>query len=228
MNKKLFVVGTGTDVGKTYVSALIVKKALESGARIGYFKAATSGYGYDANGRAISGEALFIKEFSGLTQDVVSACPFNYAHAVSPHLAARLESRPYDQSVVDRAFADVCARYDFTLIEASGGIYCPLRMEGDERILILDLIQRWNAPALIVTDSGLGAINVATLTARALRDAGVKTVGFAFNRFREHDVMHTDNVKTTEALTDLKALILIPENAQNIETSTETVLNWFE
>lgn len=225
--RKLFVVGTGTDVGKTYVSALIVKKMTSAGARIGYFKAATSGYGYDASGRAISGEALFVKEFSGLTQEVETACPFNYARAVSPHLAARLESKPYDQGVVDRAFEAVCSQFDYVVIEGSGGLFCPLRMEGEDRILILDLIERWKAPCLVVSDSGLGSINDATLTLLTLATYGAPTVGVAFNRYDAGDVMRVDNVEVVKTLTSAPVVARIPEGARTLDLDVEIVRSWF-
>ena len=68
MSKSLFIIGTGTDVGKTYVSGLILKKLRESGASAAYYKAAMSGNERDGDGVLIPGDALWVKEHSGIAQ----------------------------------------------------------------------------------------------------------------------------------------------------------------
>ncbi len=89
MSKNIFIVGTGTDVGKTFVSGLIVKKLAESGCNVGYFKAAVSGNERSADGSLVPGDAVHVKTASGISQPVEQMCPYVYQTAVSPHLAAR-------------------------------------------------------------------------------------------------------------------------------------------
>ena len=62
MAKTLFVIGTGTDVGKTYVTGLIVKKLREHGRKVAYFKAAMSGNERDTQGNLIPGSELYFCE----------------------------------------------------------------------------------------------------------------------------------------------------------------------
>ena len=82
MSKTLFVIGTGTDIGKTYISGLIVKKLRESGSRAAYYKAAMSGNERRADGSLIPGDALFVKEVSGISQPLEEMCPYIYETAV--------------------------------------------------------------------------------------------------------------------------------------------------
>ena len=84
MAKKLFITGTGTDIGKTYVTGLILKKLQESGRRAAYYKAAMSGNERDADGHLIPGDALHVKTVSGITQPLKTMCPYVYEAAVSP------------------------------------------------------------------------------------------------------------------------------------------------
>ena len=98
MSKGLFITGTGTDVGKTYVSGLILKKLRENGLSCGYFKAAMSGNVRGENGALILGDAAFVKQISGISQALEDTCPYVYERAVSPHLAARLEGNPADDN----------------------------------------------------------------------------------------------------------------------------------
>lgn len=90
MGKGIFVTGTGTDVGKTYVTGLIIKKIKENGMTPGYFKAAMSGNEREEDGTLIPGDALWVKNVSGISQSVEEMCPYVYEHAYSPHLASRL------------------------------------------------------------------------------------------------------------------------------------------
>ena len=100
MGKGIFVTGTGTDVGKTYVTGLIIKKIKENGMTPGYFKAAMSGNEREEDGTLIPGDALWVKNVSGISQSVEEMCPYIYEHAYSPHLASRLEGNHVEMAVV--------------------------------------------------------------------------------------------------------------------------------
>ncbi|MGM9534948.1 MAG: ATP-dependent dethiobiotin synthetase BioD, partial [Intestinibacter sp.] len=91
MSKKIFITGTGTDVGKTYVTGLILKKLNENGLNPAYYKAAMSGNERDLEGRLIPGDAVNVKEISKIEQPLDEMCPYVYENAVSPHLASRIE-----------------------------------------------------------------------------------------------------------------------------------------
>lgn len=75
MSKAIFITGTGTDIGKTYVTGLIVKKLAESGASAAYYKAAMSGNDRRPDGSLIPGDALFVKNTSGIAQPLEAMCP---------------------------------------------------------------------------------------------------------------------------------------------------------
>lgn len=81
MSKALFITGTGTDIGKTYVTGLIVKKLAEEGKSAAYYKAAMSGNDRRADGSLIPGDALFVQKMSGITQPLEEMCPYVYEHA---------------------------------------------------------------------------------------------------------------------------------------------------
>ena len=88
MHKGIFVTGTGTDIGKTFVTALLVKKLHDAGSAAAYFKAAVSGNERDENGRLIPGDAAYVKRISGISQPLDTMCPYIYETAVSPHCSA--------------------------------------------------------------------------------------------------------------------------------------------
>ena len=168
MAKALFITGTGTDVGKTFVTGLIVKKLKDSGKNAAYYKAAMSGNPRRPDGSPIPGDARYVKEISGITQPLSSMCPYVYETAVSPHLASRLEGNPVRMEVVREGFHKLMAQYDYVTMEGSGGILCPLCFDEGE-LWLEDVIQTLGLSCLIVADAGLGTINSVVLTTEYLR-----------------------------------------------------------
>jgi len=208
MSKKLFITGTGTDVGKTYVTGLILKKLRESGKNAAYYKAAMSGNVRDPDGHLIPGDALQVKTMSGIGQPLESMCPYVYESAVSPHLASRMEGNPVQLSIVRQTFQQVCRRYDYVTMEGSGGILCPLRFDG-EKLLLDDLVKELDLSSLIVADAGLGTINSVALTAAYMRAKGLAVKGIILNNFHPGDAMEEDNRFMCEAMTGVKVLACV-------------------
>lgn len=222
----VFVTGTGTDVGKTYVTALLVKRLREQGIDAGYFKAALSGAepADDGSGRLIPGDAAEVYRTAGIPGDPAEFVPYIYREALSPHLAARLEGRPVELAVVEAAFRRAAARFPFVAAEGSGGIVCPLR-DGDAPLMLADVIRLTGFPLLIVAPSGLGSINAAVLTAEYARANGFRTVGFYLNGFRPGDTMHEDNRRMIERLTGLPVLACVEEGARTLPLDPAVLLS---
>ena len=97
MIKGLFVTGTGTDVGKTYVSARIVK-ALKSQYKVGYYKAALSGAVVE-NDVLIPGDLEVVKQYASLPNESCKVS-FVYEEAFAPHLAAKKTNTPVDLNTI--------------------------------------------------------------------------------------------------------------------------------
>ena len=76
MSKAIFLTGTGTDIGKTFIAGLIVKKLAGAGKNPAYYKAAMSGNDRRADGSLIPGDALCVKTMSGITQRLEDMCPY--------------------------------------------------------------------------------------------------------------------------------------------------------
>ena len=122
MSKGLFITGTGTDIGKTYVTALLVKTLRQHGYDVGYYKAAISGAT-----TVDDSDAGFVNKTADIGEDSELLLSYLYSHAVSPHLAARWEGPPIEKEVILRGWQKVTARYPYVTVEGSCGIICPLR-----------------------------------------------------------------------------------------------------
>lgn len=215
MSRNLFITGTGTDVGKTYVSGLIAKTLHEAGLDAAYYKAAMSGNERRRDGTLIPGDALFVKNFSGISQSLETMCPYVYEQAVSPHLAARLEGRPVQMEVIKKTFQQVSREHDYVIVEGSGGITCPIRYDG-KPMWLTDIVRELGLPSLMVADAGLGTINGVMLTYAYMQQKNLPLKGILFNNFHVGDVMEEDNRRMCEEMTGLPVLACIPRGAQTL------------
>ena len=193
MAKGIFLTGTGTDIGKTYIAGLLVKTLAEAGKRPAYYKAAMSGNDRRPDGSLIPGDGAFVKTFSGIDQSLESMCPYVYEHAWSPHLAARFEGPPIDLEVVRASWRSVCERYDYVTMEGSGGILCPLRWDA-QHIQLEDVVKSLGLASVLVAEAGLGTINSVVLTAEYMKAKGLPLKGIIFNHYHPGDTMEEDNL----------------------------------
>lgn len=221
MGKALFITGTGTDIGKTYVTGLIVKKLHDAGLRAGYYKAALSGAETLADGTLLPGDALHVAQIAGLAAEDASVS-YIYRDAVSPHLAAQIENRPMDFDKVEQDFKQAQERTDYLTVEGSGGIICPLRWDDEEHVVLDDLVLRLGLSALVVADAGLGTINAAVLTAEHLRMRGIPLKGFIFNNW-QGGTMQEDNVRMVEALTGARVLACVEHGAVELPMAVDAL-----
>lgn len=208
-----FVTATGTDVGKTFVTALLVKKWRDSGIDAGYYKAALSGAEL-RDGKWIAGDADYVKNFAGLSDSQEELVSYVYKEAVSPHLAARKEGNPVELSKVKADFEAATKRHKFIFAEGSGGIICPIRYDS-QKIFLEDIIKTANLPILIVTTAALGSINSCVLTVEYARSRGIKIRGIIVNRYKDTE-MERDNVFMMQEMTGLEILAKIPEGATDL------------
>lgn len=227
MSKSIFITGTGTDVGKTYITGLIVKKLAQSGRSAAYYKAAMSGNVRDSHGKLIPGDAAFVKSISGIGQSVEEMCPYVYENAVSPHLAARIEGGAVDMSVVKAGFEAVCDKYDYVTMEGSGGILCPLRFD-DERIMLEDIIRELGLSCIIIADAGLGTINSVVLTAEYMKSRNIGIKGIIFNHYHKGNIMEEDNIRMCELLTGIKTICRVSDNAKELDISPDELAEIYQ
>lgn len=216
MSKGYFVTATGTDVGKTFVTALLVKKWRDSGIDAGYYKAALSGAEL-RDGKWIAGDADYVKHVASLPDTQEELVSYVYKEAVSPHLAARKEGNPVELSQVKADFVAATQRHEFVFVEGSGGIICPIRYD-DKKIFLADIMKELNLPLLIVTTAALGSINSCVLTVEYARARGLDIRGIIINRYgiSGNLQMEDDNIFMMQELTGLKILAKIPEGSTDL------------
>ncbi len=216
MSKGIFITGTGTDVGKTYIAGLLVKKSYEQGINVAYFKTAMSGNKRDTNGKLIPGDALHVKTVSGIAQPLDEMCPYVYEQAFSPHLVSKIEDLPVELNKVAEFYKKICQKYDFVVAEGSGGIVCPIRYDY-RKIFLVDIIKLLGLPCIIVADAGLGTINNTVLTCEYIKKQGLDVKGIILNNFDENNMMHRDNKIMCEEITGISIIACVEKDCTNIK-----------
>jgi dethiobiotin synthetase len=178
----IFVTGTGTDIGKTYVSAILVKRLRDEGVDVAYYKPVMSGG---------TGDCDYIREVTGAP--VYNS--YSFDPAVSPHLAARRAGEEILKEKIAQDFE--CIKEDYVVVEGAGGIFTPL----GENLTQPDIIKMLDLPLIIVADAGLGTINATVLTVEYARAHDIEIKGIILNRYAENNPMHTDNKAQIEKWT---------------------------
>ncbi len=174
----LFVTGTDTEVGKTYVAALIAKSLVAAGHRVGVYKPTASDCVYDGN-QLVAEDAIALWDAAGRPLNVESVCPQRFRAPIAPHLSAKSEGKEIDSELLRTglsAWADCC---DIVIVEGSGGLMSPV--SDDE--YIADLAFDFDYPLVLVSPNVLGAINqtLQTLITAACFREGLNVAGIVLN-----------------------------------------------
>jgi dethiobiotin synthetase len=150
----LFITGTDTGIGKTYVAALIARSLTAAGHCVGVYKPAASGCTWQG-GALVSNDALALWQAAGRPGTLAEVCPQCFAAPLAPHLAAAAEGKQLDAARL-RAGLDIwLERSDVVLVEGAGGLLSPL---GEEQF-VADLADDLGFPLIIVARNALGTIN---------------------------------------------------------------------
>lgn len=212
MAKGIFITGTGTDIGKTYVTALLAKSLVQKGINAGYYKAAISGA--DSIDESDAG---YVKRISGINQETETLLSYLYKNPLSPHLSARIEGNPVEMDKVKKDFEAVLNSHEYVFVEGSGGIVCPIRLDDKCFIMLEDIVKALELDIIIVADAGLGTINAAVLTVSYLREKGINIRGIILNNYDENSLMHEDNLFMIEKLSGIKVIGTVTKNSENID-----------
>ncbi len=222
-NKGIFVVGTGTDIGKTHISALLVKHLLEENINVNYYKAVSS-EGEHFQGETVAIDALYVHNLTNLTTHPSQMASYIYQDPVSPHLAVRKDKNFIDLEKIRADFCRVSKESEFVVAEGCGGILCPLVFEENNKVWLEDIIKALQLPVLVVADSGLGTINATGLTISYLKQKDFKIKGIVLNRFDENNLMHIDNKKVIEESTKVPVIATVKINSKVLDNFNSKIL----
>ena len=188
----LVITGTGTEVGKTVVTAAVAALAHDRGSSVAVIKPAQTGL---APGEP--GDLAEVGRLSGVT-DLHE--PARYPDPLSPEAAARRSgAEPLDRDAVAGLVADLAGRRDLVLVEGAGGL---LVRFGPDGWTMADLARTLDAPALVVVAAGLGTLNHTALTLEVMAGRGLRPAGVVIGCWpKRPDLAERCNVADLETLT---------------------------
>lgn len=194
-----FITGTDTNVGKTYVTKLIIESLRAEGKYAVGFKPISCGDREDAT--------LLAAASGNLPLDEVN--PLHFPSPVAPHVAALLENKTIDPREVIASYETIAGKYDPILVEGAGGWEVPITRD----YFISDLAKDLNLPVILVAANRLGALNHILLTLSAIKAKGLTCAGIILNQLEdEMDTPMITNKGIIESLTDTPLLDHIIHN----------------
>jgi len=187
----LIVTGTGTEVGKTVVTAAVAALARDRGARVAVVKPAQTGL---AAGQP--GDLDEVRRLSGV-DDLHELV--RYRDPLSPEAAARRAgAAPLELGLVAGRIGRLAAEADLVLVEGAGGL---LVRYADDGWTVADLARLLPAEVLVVTEPGLGTLNATALTLEVMAGRGLRLAGVVIGRWPpEPDLACRSNVADLERL----------------------------
>ena len=196
----LFVVGTDTGVGKTAVSARIIRNLAAAGVRVGPYKPVTTGL---AAVDAAGGDPLLLWEAAGRPGELTEVSPQVFVAPISPPRSSRAEGRRVDERLLREGLA-AWSHADVVVVEGAGGLFSPL---GD-RTLGVDLARDLGLPLVIVDAARLGGIGRTLCCVRAARAEGLAIAACVFSEVRavDQEVVAGQSL-TLQTAADVAALI---------------------
>ena len=209
--KGIFITATGTDVGKTYISALLVKLLREKGVNCGYFKPALSGISSD-----VVSDVQYVSEVSGGNFTLEDNVSYSFKEAVSPHFASFRAGEKISLDKIIKDYENLSNKYDFIVVEGAGGITCPFDLSATT-LLLPDVIKALGLDVIVVADAGLGTINSTLLTCEYAKSKSINVKGIILNNFDCDNFMHQDNLEQVERLTGVKVVATVKSNATSLE-----------
>ncbi|HEV8015276.1 MAG TPA: dethiobiotin synthase [Stellaceae bacterium] len=174
----VFVTGTGTDIGKTFVTAALIHELRRRSRNVDALKPVASGFDPAHVGDSDPGALLAALDEPATQAALDRIAPWRFRAPLSPDMAARHENRAIDfAALVAHSRAAIAAAPGVLLIEGVGGIMVPL----DERHTVLDWMAALNLPLILVAGSYLGAISHALSALEVLRTRGLAVTALVVN-----------------------------------------------
>lgn len=225
--KSVFVTATGTDIGKTYVSGLLVKKMRGLNYNCGYYKPALSGAIKQADGTLLPGDCDFVTKFANLNIAPANCVSYCFEEAVSPHLAASRLGVEINPEKIINDFTQISQEFDYMVAEGAGGITCPFCITDSKAILLPEIIKKLGLDIIIVADGGLGTINSVILTVEYARAHNIKIRGIILNNYEKDNFMHIDNRLQVENLTGIPVIAVVAKGNTDLQIDDKVLLEIF-
>jgi dethiobiotin synthetase len=190
MSFRLFVTGTDTDIGKTYISVALLKALNQAGLSTAAIKPVSCG-GMENGEWLVDADPVLLRDAASLDLPMETVVPVALATPIAPHIAAEKENRQVTvDSLLQACEPGLMAGADVCLMEGVGGWLVPL----NDTETMADFVVQVKAKVVLVVGMKLGCLNHALLTAAAIKAAGVELVGWVANCMAPDMLVRDENI----------------------------------
>lgn len=211
----IFVTGTDTDIGKTFITAGLAATMQSLGYSTCVYKPVQSG-AIVKNGFMQAPDLTFVKSVDPYIKTHAS---YMLKEPTAPLVAAELENIEIDKLTIKKDYEALSKEHDCTIVEGAGGLMVPIA----PKFMILDMIKMLDLPIVIVARPDLGTVNHTILTINQAASQGIKVRGVIINNFPEYtnDVSIKSGPRLIEEYSDAKILGIVKhfDNANKLNPS---------
>lgn len=193
MYKGIFITGTDTGIGKTYIACAIAKALNKQKISVGVMKPISSGDREDA---------VKLIKAAGVNESLEKVNPVFLKHPLAPFVSSQIENKKINMSDVWNSFKYFKKKYDFNIIEGIGGIMVPIK----EKYYVIDMIKEFSLPVLVAARPALGTINHTLLTVDKLYQNKLNIIGIVLSASSKNTLAEKTNSKIIQSLTGLPVL----------------------
>ena len=174
--RNLFVTGTDTGVGKTWVTLALMARCQARGLVVNGMKPVASG-SILQDGQLVNPDAVLIRAQCSRPVSCQQVNPYAFAEPIAPHIAAHNQRAEVDMQRLVASFSDLAEAADGIIVEGIGGWRVPL----SDTLQTEDLVRQLNLAVVLVVGLRLGCINHALLTSESIHAAGLGFAGWVGN-----------------------------------------------
>jgi dethiobiotin synthetase len=194
MAQAYFVIGTDTNVGKTYVASALVQHFVQSGLKTVGMKPVASGCEFNQQGELINEDAQALINVSNVKAPLDLINPYRFKPAIAPHLAAEQVGVAVTLDSIIQAYQQLTTLAEMVVVEGAGGFFVPL----NHTETLADLAVQLNIPIILVVGMRLGCINHALLTVEAIQARGLSLAGWVANQIDPDFDMFEENLSSLQ------------------------------
>jgi dethiobiotin synthetase len=206
MGTGLFITGTDTGVGKTFVACGLASLLRESGYSVGVMKPAETGC-VEKDGQFVPEDAVRLKEASGCDEPLENICPYRFKDPLAPSVAAERSGVAIDIDAIWRRYGGISSKHDITIVEGAGGLLVPIL----PHYTYADFAKLLKLPILVVAANRLGAINHLLLTLEHASCRDLRVLGYVLNHLESQTSLAAEtNAEALRFLTAVPCLGEIP------------------
>ncbi len=209
MQYSYFIVGTDTNVGKTYVASALLRYFAGKGIKAVGMKPVASGCEPRSHGiwqgQLMNDDVVALQEAGNVAARLDMINPYRFAPAIAPHIAAEKAGVEIDLDLIVRSYHALSEMADMVVVEGAGGFFVPVNASQT----LADLAVKLNLPVILVVGMRLGCINHALLTVEAIKSRGLVLAGWVANQLEPDMPMFAENLASLQQRIDAPCLSVV-------------------